>query len=509
MTEDVVNRAVSSRAADRAPRTAPPQILAHERGYAVVLSLLFFALWGVPLWGPFLMPAVLAYVVAAYNCYWTAQALYGAWCAVRGLRIMARWMRIDWQARYKQTGRPVQHVVVLPNYDERIEILRQTLDRLALAEYPREQISVVLAMEDRETGSQEKAELLSAEYAGRFGHFWITLHPLLPDETAGKGANLAYCLRQISKRAEELGWDPSQVMVTTLDADTRLHPQFLAALAVRFLEVPDPTRKFFQGMLMLINNVWDVFAPTRVLAAFWTFTYVAASTHYQRMTTAVYSMSLRLLQDAGYWDPRVVAEDGHIFFRAFFALQGRPDIEQIFLPVGLDAVRAPTMWQSLVVQFRQMQRWAWTASILPFVLDAWLHRRAVPLSRKFAKVLPYVEGLVIMPSSWFVITFGVLLPPLLNPQMPTDVFGVPLAVLAPLILSPTLIGVVVALSVNIMLRNQFAQRSARVPWPQRVVESIEWGLMLFVAVFYFGIPYVQAYWRMISGNELHFERTPK
>lgn len=495
--------------AERLPRIAPPQILEHERSFAVLVALSFFALWSLPFWGALLIPNLLAYVVVLYDLYWTAQALYSSAAALISYRRLRQWSQLDWYARYLQRGEVIQQLIVIPNFTERPEVLRANLERLAQSRYPSAQLSVVLAMEEREDGALEKAERLKAEFAQRFGHFWITLHPLMPNETAWKGANLSYALRQVKKQCDELGWNAARVMVSTLDADTRLDPQYLACLAVQYLSVPQSTRKFFQGVLMLMNNVWELHAPIRALSAFWTFTYVTGVTHYQRMTTAVYSMSLRLLEQTGYWDPRVLVEDGHIFFRAFFALRGKVDICPIYLPVGLDAVHAPSFWQTLRIQYKQMSRWAWTASNLPYILDQWSRHPEIPLQRKMQKCLPYLEGLVLIPASWFVITFGVLLPPLINPQMPMQVFGMPLSTLAPLILSPTLIGVVIALALNIKLRRLYARRAKPVSRLYEILQSLEWLLLLLNAIFYFGIPYIQAYWRLLRGKDLHYEPTPK
>jgi cellulose synthase/poly-beta-1,6-N-acetylglucosamine synthase-like glycosyltransferase len=490
-------------------RVAPPQILEHERGFAVFFACAFFALWSLPIWGAFLIPAALAYIVVCYDVYWTLQALYSSLAGVVSYRRLQAWLKIDWQGRYLAMGNPVRHLVMVPNFNERLEVLSATLERLAGSAYPTAQLNVVLAMEEREEGSQAKAESLRAQFADRFGRLWVTFHPLMPDETAGKGANLTYALRHVKKQCDELGWDAARVMVTTVDADTQLHAQYLAALAVQFLEAPDRTHKFFQGVLMLVNNIWDAHAPMRVLSAFWTFTYVVGVTHYQRMTTAVYSASLRLLEDAGYWDPRVVAEDGHVFFHAFFALRGTVDIVPIYMPVGLDAVHAPSLRRAMRIQYRQMMRWAWTVSNLPYIANQWARHSEIPLSRKLQKCLPYIEGLLVMPSSWFVITFGVLLPPLINPAIPTAVFGVPLSMLAPLILAPTLAGVVVALAINLKLRAQFAPRRKNNTLLARTSYAAEWLLLLFSAVFYFGVPYIVAYWRLLRGRDLEFETTPK
>lgn len=489
-------------------RTAPAQILEQERLFAVGFALLFFAILTLPLWGAFVVPQWLAYLILLYDLYWTVQAVYGAVAGVISFRRLVAWRKIDWTAEYLKQGEPVQQVVIIPNLDERPEVLSATLESLAHARYPRSQLSVVLAMEERERGARSKAEALRAQYATRFSHIWITLHALQPQETAAKAGNLTHAARQVRKRAEELGWDAQQVMVTTIDADTRLDPEYLSALAVQYLKSPNRTQKLFQGLLLLLNNLWQAHAPIRAFSAFWTFSYVTGLSHYARMTTAIYSASLQLLETTGYWDPRVVAEDGSFFFRAFFATRGKAEIVPIYLPALLDMVHRPGLGETLVTQFRQMMRWAWTVSNLPYIAHEWQRRSSIPLSRKLKKCLPYIETLVIMPSTWFVITFGVVLPPLIRPGIPFDIFGWPLSQIAPIVLAPTVLGVIVGLWVNSNLRRMYAP-AGPTTFGWRMLRMLEWGLLPLAAVFYFSLPYLGAYWRLLSGNELGFDRTPK
>ncbi|MBI1802554.1 MAG: hypothetical protein HYR71_13085, partial [Chloroflexi bacterium] len=242
---------------------------------------------------------------------------------------------------------------------------------------------------------------------------------------------------------------------------------------------------------------------------FWTFTFVTGVTHYERMTTAVYSTSLRLLEEIGYWDLRAPVEDGRLFFRAFFALKGQVEVVPIYLPIGLDAVASRNLWTALSIQFRQMRRWAWTVSNLPFIAYQWQRHPEISWRRKLQKCYPYVESLLIIPASWFVITMGGILPGLINPAMQSSVFGWPLSLIAPIILAPSVVGVIAGLAINLRLRAQYAPRPRPVSRLYRVLQWGEWLLLPLAGVVYFSVPYLQSYWRLLLGNDLEYERTPK
>ena len=72
-----------------------------------------------------------------------------------------------WKAKGQQPGEDalawdeVVHFVILPNYKEDIDILREAIDTLAISTVARGQMGIVLAMEAREAGSREKASASS------------------------------------------------------------------------------------------------------------------------------------------------------------------------------------------------------------------------------------------------------------------------------------------------------------------------------------------------------------
>ena len=85
----------------------------------------------------------------------------------------------------------------------------------------------------------------------------------------------------------------------------------------------------------------------------------------------------------------------------------------------------------------------------------------------------------------------------------------PLTTLAPAILSPAVIGVVVALVLNWRLREQFAPNRRPAPLPARIWQNAEWLLLPLCGIFYFGVLYLIAYWRLLRGRDMQFEPTPK
>jgi len=137
-----------------------------------------------------------------------------------GIKKMERYKFADFKALYQSeelndsvggfappVGRPlwtdVIHFVVIPNYKERIEDLRMTLNSIAVSQIATRQIGIILAMEKGEEGSKEKAAGLMEEYRDQFRYMVATCHPKVlsngehPDrEVAGKSANAQWAARR-------------------------------------------------------------------------------------------------------------------------------------------------------------------------------------------------------------------------------------------------------------------------------------------------------------------------
>merc|ERR1712232_760069 len=62
----------------------------------------------------------------------------------------------EWHKAGAPRWESVRHYVIIPNYKEELDDLRMTLDSVSASIIAKEQISIVLAMEAREEGAQER-----------------------------------------------------------------------------------------------------------------------------------------------------------------------------------------------------------------------------------------------------------------------------------------------------------------------------------------------------------------
>jgi len=114
----------------------------------------------------------------------------------------------------------VIHAIIIPNYNEDIDTLRETLE--VLASHPQASTAydvsfpnplerqsmkpltvaqIYLAMEEREPNAEAKVVTLINSFVNKFHFITFTLHPTdLPGELPGKGSNMAWAARKLSER---------------------------------------------------------------------------------------------------------------------------------------------------------------------------------------------------------------------------------------------------------------------------------------------------------------------
>lgn len=109
----------------------------------------------------------------------------------------------DWRAESQSPEEfdLIKHLIILPNYKESLDTLRETISVLASHPGARRSYVVCLGCEEAEKGIEEKARGLIEEFGACFFDIQYTLHPRnLPGEAAGKSSNVAWASREMHVR---------------------------------------------------------------------------------------------------------------------------------------------------------------------------------------------------------------------------------------------------------------------------------------------------------------------
>lgn len=473
-----------------------------------------FVSWNLilfPVWGSFVIPHLVAYYIITFDVYWLYRSFMIAVLALLAhFRIKAT-QAYDWMADVKgfKDWKKVHHILIIPTFKEPLQTLRRTLQGIKKQTFPKKNIVVVLAFEEKEGEiGLEKAKILKEEFSEQFGHLWTTLHPITPGEVAGKSSNTAWAAKFIKKKLiDEEGKDSRYYTITSEDADAVLPPQYLACLTYKFLDNPQRYRRIWQAAIVFYNNIWRLPIPNRVYNTICSIIQMGILMRRDRLINfSTYSTSLMMALEVGLWDTDVIPEDYRFFFKSFFKLKGEVEVEPIFLPVFADAAESTSFFKTFINQYEQVKRWAWGVSDDAYIIKGTLTTPDLPFWDKMMRLLKVIEDHFLWPVNWFAIALGAILPPLLNPVFARTVLGKTLPQVSSLILSICLVSLVLIIFIDWRQRPQPPDHVSKL---RRIISPLEFVLLPVVGFFFAALPGLDAHTRLMLGKYLEYRVTEK
>lgn len=471
-----------------------------------------FLAWTIilfPVWGSFVIPTIVAYFILFFDIFFFYKSFSLAITAFISSRKIRNTEKQNWYEKVKSLSSPkqVHHVLIIPNYKERIEKVRSTLQALAKQTYPLKRLHIVLAMEEREKEAPKRALALINEFKNVFGSIFATYHPDIPNEVKGKSSNEAFAGREAHRKLFEKGnLNINYTTISSVDADSIFHKEFFAHLAYKFLIDPLRYNKFWQSATVYHNNIWSVPSPVRIISFFGSLWRTALLVQGDRLiTNATYSLSFKMLKDIDFWDPDVIPEDYRIFFKAFFRLKGDVWVEPIFLKTSMDAAQSVGYVNSLKNKYYQERRWAWGVSDDPLFIQWWLTIPGVPFWRKTFLLYHVLLDHILWPTNWFIVTIAANIMAILNPIYSRTSLGYYLPHLAGFLLNSCLVALIVMLYIDYKNRPE----NANLPFRRKLLFPLEFLLMPIVGFFLSALPALISHTQLMLGKRLEYKVTEK
>ena len=400
----------------------PERVLDGIPGFIAWLALLLSIASAVA------FPLTLMLTAALVALYSALRFLFAGIANGMGIRKISAWERIDWHQKYREiedeaslAWQDVHHLVIIPNYQESTEILARTLHQLSMQGDARRQMSVILAMEAGEANSRRKAQALQRRFHDHFANLYVTVHPRgLIGEMQCKSANLAWAVNWYFKRVVSLGeLDIDNVVVTTMDADTRWHHNHFAALTYHFIASKDRHRIFWQAPIRYHGNIWQVNPLMRIINTYATafeLAYLAAP-WWMAMPMSSYSLSLKLLEQSGNWDTDVIADEWHMLIKAYFATGGKVLIQHIFLPFVADSTTGSNIWLSIKNRYHQTLRHAWGSKEVGYMLAKLIENPHLVSANSIKLLFRLAHDILLAGAGWIILTVGSQMPVLFHPEI--------------------------------------------------------------------------------------------
>ena len=452
-----------------------------------------------------------AVLLDAYFFLRAAVTVYWVWRTLAELR---RVEAVDWWEECRRLEPPegsprpdqITHCALIPTYTERYEVLRATVQALVDQNYPRELKVCAIITRTTDTQGIENVIRLRDELGHHFRAFIHIRDPLLPGIVVGKSAAMSYGGPVLRRHCDDLGLDPARTMVTDLDSDFRLHPQYFAYVTWNMLQAEHRLTTIWQPIPVFLNNLWRVPAAIRVSASMSTQWQMFLHQHPDRLVMfSSYTMPMKLLSEVGYWDNDVIPEDSRFFWKAFFHYGERLRVMPAFLPVYGDAPRARDYASTHASQYNQIKRWAWGATDIPYVSVRLLRHPEIPLRLRLRRFRHLVLNHVAWATLPLLVFVGGWLPALVDLDYSLSPTAAILGLMTTVILTFALTNTVVL----IMVDRAMCPRPAEWPWWRRLYSDLQLFLSPIVGLALSVIPALEAQTRLMFGAYIEYKVTEK
>ncbi len=509
---------------ERLARVAPD----HPRRQRI-LQRLFEMAPGATVWFCLLAPLAVGFFVTFTNAeylwvlgafavildlYWLLKLIHTFRFVLRGIRKLEATQAIDWGERLNNLEpRPeapapseLLHAVLIPTYTERYETLRATVSALAEAHYPPELKVVAIITRETDLDGCQNLARLQEEFGDRFRAFWHIKDPLLPGIVVGKSAAMSYAGPVLERALLALGLDPKKVIVTDLDSDYRVHPEYFSYISYEYCVAEDRLSSIWQPVPIFLNNLWKVPAAVRSMATLATQWQLYLHQHPKRLVMfSAYSMSLEMVSTVGFWDDDVIPEDSRFFWKAFFAYGERLNVRGAFIPMYGDAPRAADYGATLVSQYNQIKRWAWGVTDIPYVAARMPQHPEIPVRLRAQRF----KMLVFNHLSWATVPLLILiagsLPSIFNYDYGLSNMGATLETVASLLLETALLNILAVA----VLDNRMQPRPKEWNWWRRRFADLQTITYPVVFLILSVIPALEAQTRLLFGSHLEYRVTEK
>lgn len=492
-------------------------------------GILVWAFLLSPIWLGLIAPKIIFFYITFITVFWSYLALKHTFGGLEGYRRFKKEIAIDWMEECTKLNfndlpdkeqipsklEDVRHFILIPSYSEPKEILQTTLSALLEQSFPLKQMTLVFALEEKNADriTMDIKNILG-EKMFSFEEVLFFVHPAgIPNEAKGvAGANRTWGAKNAVGHLRSQNKNLRNYIFTTFDADSVLHPQFLARLTHLYLTNERRDNKFFSTALHLFNNnIWKVPLLMRIEANSVTLAslsdWIVTEPDYKE-TFSCYSSSLQTLIDANYWDVQVGVDDTMFYWRAFFVRNGDFKGAEHYIPYSADAVQADTAIKSHRSMYLQLRRWGWGTIAMPISMLEFLRNTKIPAGKKFRWTLMHLERRVLLLTLVFLMTFGVSLLTLVN----QDARQISLVYTLPDIMSVILTITLVFLIPVTILRSKIVK-----PMPpewnifKKTFLTLIEGPMVIINLLTFSlIPFVDAYTRMLFGRKMSdLYHTPK
>lgn len=457
-------------------------------------------------------PFFAAYFIIAFAIYWVLKTAFLSYHLRYNWKRLRHHMSIDWQSMIERFEyEHLYHVIVLPFYNESVEVIDASLQSLANSKYDKKSLIVALASEER-AGESARASVkaMKEKWGSTFGTLHVSVHPAnLPGEMAGKGSNAAWAAEDVRVNVlDKHGIRYNHAIVSIFDIDTVVYPDYFNCLVWHFMTAERPLKSSFQPVPIFNNNMWEAGLLSRVVAMSSTFWEMVQQERPERMATfSSHSVSFKALYEVGYWQKNMVSEDSRIYWNLMLANNGEYDVIPLSYPVSMDANVGPTFWTTIKNIYQQHRRWTYGVENFVYIVYHFTKNKNITLKRRIIIILQQAEGywsLVTNPIMLFILGWAPLF--FGGRVFHETVLSYNLPILVRNLLVLAMFGLVISSIISLTLIPKRPENKSRFSY---VVMAVQWVLVPITMVAFSALPGLDAQTRLMFGKYMGFWVTPK
>lgn len=480
----------------------------------ITILIVIFLSWQRPVW--------VAFFIITFDIYWLLKTLFLSLHQRTSFSRIRKNLKINWIKKLEQLKikderlkindwKDIYHLVILPMYKEKLEVVKPTFQALVHSKYPLDRLVVVLATEEGVgKPAQEIAQAIKKEFGNKFFRFLVTLHPGdIPGELKGKGSNETWAGKIVKKEIiDPLKIPYENIIVSAFDVDTQVYDQYFACLTYHYLTCKDPLHSSFQPVPMYNNNIWDAPAISRVVAMGATFWHMIQQERPERMSTfSSHSMSFKAIAEMDFWPVKNVSEDSRIFWQSLLFYNGNYQNVSLYYPVSMDANLADNFWQTMLNVFKQQTRWSWGVENVPYFTFGCIKNKAIALKKKIYHQFHHWEAFWSWATNSLLIFLLGWLPIFLGGEVfNRTVLSYNLPRMTRLIMTLAMIGLVISAFYALRL---LPPRPEKYKKRKYIWMILQWILVPIVMIVFGAIPALFSQTRLMIGKYMGFWVTTK
>ena len=465
-----------------------------------------------------LFPSVVAIFIICFCFYYLFRIIYFSLHQTVGYFKVKANMKKDWLKELKKVKgkdwRNIFHIVILPTYKESKDIILESVESLIKADYPKEKMIVVLAVEQR-AGEvfEDSAREIAKKYSDKFYKFLVSVHPDgINGEISGKGSNTSFAGKEVKEKIIDKFKIPYEnILISTFDIDTKTFPQYFACLAWYYLTEENPEYASYQPVPVYNNNIWTAHFFSRVVSTSNTFWQMIQQERSEKLTTySSHSTPGKVFFEVGY-PANVVSDDSRIFWRAYLNYDGKYRVVPLYYMASMDAVMAKNLWRTIINQYKQQKRWAWGCAEIPYIMFGFLNNKKISLLSKFSHLYTMVDGfwswataaLLLFLLGWLPILLG-------GPKFNFSVLSFNLPILTSQIMTVSMVGMIISAILSTMLLPPVPKNMKwYLRWFKKSTVFLQWIFLPITLILFGSIPALDAQIRLMLGRYMGFWVTEK